>query len=93
MTSSKSRSRSLTSNVLSCPRKAHNASVNHGCHLAIHIHVIITSKNTEDRKFQALKRYGTQVSLDMTSELRSQVKGQSRYGLKIFREDVKLFKG
>ena len=43
------------------------------------------------RKFQALKRYGTQISFDMTLEIRSQVKGHSRYGL--FREGVKLFKG
>ena len=32
-------------------------------------------------------------SFDMTLEIRSQVKGHSRYGLKILREDVKLFKG
>ena len=29
--------------------------------------------------------------LDMTLELKSQGKGQDRYGLEIFREDVKLF--
>ena len=69
-----------------------------------YIHIIhITSKNTEVRKFQALKRYGKQISLDMTleimsqvkghSEIMSQVKGHSKYGLEIFREDVKLFKG
>ena len=29
----------------------------------------------------------------MTLEIRSWVKGHSRYGLKILREDVKLFKG
>ena len=56
--------------------------VYHGCHLATPIDVHITSKNTEVRKFQALKRYGTQVSLGMTLEIRSQVKGHSRYGLK-----------
>ena len=71
------------------------ASVSHVCHLAIPIHVHITSKNTEDpedRKFQALKWYGTQISLDMTLEIRSQVKGQSKNGFKIVRENVKLFK-
>ena len=75
------------------PRKGHNISVNHGCHIATHIHVHITSKNTEVRKFQALKRYGTQISLDMTLEIKSQVKCHGRYGLKIFREGIKLFKG
>ena len=29
-----------------------------------------TSINAEVRKFQALKRYGTQISLDMTLEIR-----------------------
>ena len=48
---------------------------------------------TEVRKFQALKRHGTQISLDMTLEIKSQVKGHSRYGLDIFREGVKLFNG
>ena len=61
--------------------------------LAIPIHVHITSKNTEVRKFQALKRYGTQISLDISLEIRSQVKYHSRYGLNIFKEDVTLFKG
>ena len=70
-----------------------NVSINHGCHLPTPIHVHISSKNTEVRKFQALKRYGTQISLDMTSEIRSQAKGHSRYGLKFFREGEKLFKG
>ena len=51
--------RSLTSDDLGWPRNGHNVSVNHGCHLATPIHVHITSKNTEVRKFQALKRYGT----------------------------------
>ena len=51
--------------------------------------VHITSKNTEVRKFLALKRYGTQISLDMTLEIMSQVKTHSRYGLQIFRKDVK----
>ena len=46
-------------------------------HLVTPIHVHITSKNTEVRKFQALKRYGTQISLDMTLDIRSQVKGHS----------------
>ena len=41
---------------------------------------------------QALKQYGMQSSLDMTLEIRSQVKGHSRYELKIFRKDVKLLK-
>ena len=41
------------------------------------------------RKFQALKRYGTQISLDMTLEIRSLVKSNSRYGHEIFREGVK----
>ena len=35
--------------------------------------VHITSKHTEVLKFQALKRYGTQISLDMTLEIRSKV--------------------
>ena len=61
-------------------------------HLSMSI-VHITSKHTEVRKFQALKRYGTQISFDMTLEIRSQVKGHSWYGFKIFREGVKLFKG
>ena len=72
--------RSLTSDDLSWPRKGHNVSVNHGCHLPTSIHVHITSINADVRKFQALKRYGTQNSLDMTLEIRSQVKGPSRYG-------------
>ena len=50
-----------------------------------YVHII--SKNTEVRKFQALKRYGTQISLDMTLEISSQVKGHSRYDLKVFMED------
>ena len=57
----------------------HNVSVNHGCHLTTPIHVPITSKNSEVRKFQALKRYGTFISLDMTLEIRSQVKSHGRY--------------
>ena len=40
---------------------------------------------------RAAKRCGTQISLDMTLGIRSQVKGHSGYGLKKFREDVKLF--
>ena len=63
-------------------------------HLSMSIYVClwyITSKHTEVRKFQALKRYGTQISLDMTLEIRPQVKGASRYELEIFREGVKLF--
>ena len=68
-------------------------SVNYVCHLITPIHVHITSKNTEVSKFQALKRYGTQISLDITLENRSQVNGHSRYGLKIFRHDVKLSEG
>ena len=56
--------------------------------------VHVTSKDTEVHKFQALKLlYGTRISLDMTLEIRSYVKGHSSYGLKIFRENVKLFKG
>ena len=50
-------------------------------------------KHIEVCKFQALKRYGTQISLNMTLEIRSQFKGHSRYGLEIFREGVKLFIG
>ena len=61
-------------------------------HLSMFI-VHITSKHTDVCKFQALKRYGTQILLDMTPEPRSQVKGRSRYGLEIFREGVKLFNG
>ena len=66
--------RSLTSDDLGWPRNGHNVSVNHGCHLATPIHVHITSKNTEVRKFQSLKRYGTYISLDMPLEIRSHVK-------------------
>ena len=33
------------------------------------IHVHITCKNTEVRKFQSLKRNGTQISFDMTLEI------------------------
>ena len=73
--------------------QCHNVNVSHEYHLPIPIHVYITSINAEVRKFQALKRYGTQISLDMILESRSQVKGHSRYGLHIFREGVKLFKG
>ena len=60
-----------------------------------HLSMSISAANipTEVRKFQVLKRYGTQISLDMTLDIRSQVKGHSRYGLEIFREDVKLFNG
>ena len=43
--------------------------------------------------FRRFKRYETQISLDVTLEIRSQAKGHRRYGLGIFREDVKLFKG
>ena len=46
-------------------------------HLSISIPVHITNINAEVRKFQAMKRYGTQISLDMTSmtlEIKSQVK-------------------
>ena len=73
--------RSLTSDDLGgWLRKGHNVSVNHGCHLPTPIHVHITSKHTEVRKFQVLKRYGTQISLDMTLEIRPQVKGPQRDG-------------
>ena len=68
-------------------------SEDHGCHLLTPIHVHITNKHTEIRKFQALKQYGTQISLGTTLVFRSQVKGHSRYGLEIFREGVKLFNG
>ena len=80
------------SDDLDGPRESHNVNVNHGCHLPTPIHVHITSINAEVRKFQTLKRYGTQISLDMTLEIRSQVKGHSRYGLEIFREGVTFFK-
>ena len=73
--------------------KNQKTSANHGCRLPTPIHVHITSINAEVHKFQALKRYGTQISLDMTLEITSQVKGDSRYGLQIFKEGVKLFKG
>ena len=45
--------------------------------------VHIASKNTELHKLQSLKRYdyGTLRSLDMTLELRSQVKGHGSYFL------------
>ena len=71
--------RSVPSDDLDWPREGHYVSVNHECQLATPIHVPITSKNTEVRKFQALKQYGTQISLDMTLEIRSQVKDHSRY--------------
>ena len=45
--------RSFTPDDLGWPRKGNNVGVNHGCHLATPIHVLITSKNTELRKFQA----------------------------------------
>ena len=81
--------------IVTMSGNSHYVSVSHGCHLVtpIHVQFHITNKNTEVRKFQVLKRYGTQISLDMTLEIRSQVKGHSRHELKIFREDVKLFKG
>ena len=50
----------------------------------------ITSENVDFWKLQELKRYGTQILLDMTSGIRSQVKGHGIYGLDIVREDVKL---
>ena len=83
---------SLTSDDLGWPWKGHNVSVNHGCHLATPIHVLvhITSKNTEVRKFQALKRCGTQISLDMTLEIRSQDKGHSRYGHNFIQDRCKI---
>ena len=65
--------RSLTSDDLGWPRKGHNVSVNHGCHFPTPIHVHITSINAEVRQFQTLKRYATQISLDMTLEIRSKV--------------------
>ena len=61
--------RSLTSDDLGWPRKGHNVSENHGGHLPTPIHVHITNKNTEVRKFQVLKQYGTQISVDMTLEI------------------------
>ena len=82
----------LMKNPVGSPRKVHSVNVNHGCHLPTPIHVHIISIDAEVRKFQALKRYGTQISLDMTLNIRSQVKDHSRYGLKIFRKGVKLFK-
>ena len=48
--------------------------------------VHITGRNAEVRKLQALKRYGTQVLLNMTLKIRSQVKCHSRYGLEISRD-------
>ena len=80
----------LTSDDLGLPRKGHSVSVNHGCNLPIPIHVHITIKHTDVRKFQALKRYGTQISLDMIPEIRSQVKGHSRYGLQNFEGRCKI---
>ena len=62
----------------------------HGCHLPAPIHVQITSINVEVRKFQALKRNGTQISLDMTLEIGSQVNGHSRYELNIFQGRCKI---
>ena len=59
-------------------------------------------KNAEVRKWQVSKRCRTQISLNMTLEIRSQVNVQlfivaptdfGHFGLEIFREDVKLFKG
>ena len=52
--------------------------------------VHITSKNTKVRKFQAFKWYGTQISLDMILDIRSQVKDRSRYGLEIFRKHIQV---
>ena len=41
-----------------------------------------------------VETYGTQISLGMIMDIRLQVKGLSRYGHEIFREDLgKLFKG
>ena len=68
-------------------------SVDHECHLTIPIHAHIISKNTKIRKFQALKRYGKQIPLDMTLDIRPKAKGHSRYGLEIFREAIKLVNG
>ena len=58
-----------------------------------HISMSISPAKIPVRKFQAVKRYGTQISLDLTVKISSQVKVHGSYGLKIFREDVKLFKG
>ena len=77
---------------LELPLKGHNVRVNHGCHLPTPIQVHVTSKNTEFRKFEAFKRYRTQISLGMTVEIRLQIKGHSRYSLEIFREGVSLVK-
>ena len=77
--------RSLISADLGWPRKGHNVSVNHGWNLGTLSMSISPSKNVEVRMFQALKWYGTQISLVMTLEIRSQVKGHNRDGLKIFR--------
>ena len=57
-------------------------SENNGCHFATLIYVHITSKNVEVRKVQALKRYETLISLDITLETWSQVKDHGRYRLK-----------
>ena len=51
-------------------------------------------KNAEVRKWQVSKRCRTQISLNMTLEIRSQVNVQLFIvSLESFREDVKLFKG
>ena len=53
----------------------------------------ITDQNTELLKLQASKRCGTQIPLDMTLRMTSQVTGHWGYGHQIFREDVKLIIG
>ena len=50
-------------------------------------------KNAEIRKWQVSKRCRTQISLNMTLEIMSQVNAQLFIGLEIFREDIELFKG
>ena len=44
----------------------------------IGIHMHITSKNAIVRGLQAFKRYGSHISLDMTLEIRPQVKDHDR---------------
>ena len=69
----------------------------YGCHFPSSKHLSMPIWTAKAPKFASFRRsngtYGTRISLDMTLENRSQVKSHSRYRLKIFREDVKLFKG
>ena len=83
----------VTSIDLGWPQDCHNVSANHENRLASPIPVHITSRNAIVGKLQAWKRYGTQIPLNITLAIKSEVKDHGRYGLETFREDVKLFQG